>query len=396
MTFTQDQESALLRIIIYLFPVLINYVLGGVFFISAHRISESGASAVLVTGTMAMWALVYSVVSLLVGRIVNEKNAAGIIAVGGLVLTLVSLAFVLLPGLKLLYLWVALTGVGIALYCTSFQVFMKSLEHHGSSGGIVYATAMYTASWSAGMAIGPFIFAILPWQLAFYINAAMAAIMTLSMLALRKRPAPEQDEEPEAEPKTRQQIDYSAYPDYAWLGWVGAGLGCVTISFVRTLVPKLGVDLGIGKTHAGCILALVSLMQVLWAFLLIRSKTWMYKASIALWAGLAGLLGCLLFAFVKPVPLLYLAAVLYGSYSSFFYFTLVFFALVHSSQSARYLSINEAVVGIAGICGSILGGQIATYGSITATFIFGALIIILATLHRYQTMRKTMPPPLLS
>jgi MFS family permease len=388
----------LLRIFIYLFPVIINYILGGVFFISAQRFSESGAGAVLITGTMAMWALVYSFVSLLIGRVVNEKNAPGIIISGAVVLTLVSLAFVSLPRLGLVYLWVALTGVGSALYCTPFQVFMKSFERRGSSGGIVYATAMYTAAWSAGMAIGPFIFALLPWRLAFYLNAALSACLVLGVLLVQKlRPEPGQGAagapEPEPEPSaSHPQTDYSAYPDYAWLGWIGAGLGSVTISFVRTLEPKLAFDLGIAKAHAGCILALVSLMQVLWALLLIRSRLWMYRAGLALWAGLAGLLGCLLFAFAKTLPLLYLAAVLYGSYSSFFFFTLVFFALVHSSKSSRYLSINEAVVGIAGISGAILGGLIAAFSSTNATFIFAALIILLATLHRYAAMRKNPAP----
>ncbi len=176
----------MLRIFIYLFPVIINYILGGVFFISAQRFSESGAGAVLITGTMAMWALVYSFVSLLIGRVVNEKNAPGIIISGAVVLTLVSLAFVSLPRLGLVYLWVALTGVGSALYCTPFQVFMKSFERRGSSGGIVYATAMYTAAWSAGMAIGPFIFALLPWRLAFYLNAALSACLVLGVLLVHK------------------------------------------------------------------------------------------------------------------------------------------------------------------------------------------------------------------
>ena len=67
------RRFALLRVFIYLFPILINYVLGGVFFITAFRFSEAGSPEILITGTTAMWAIIYSLSSLIVGRIVNEK-----------------------------------------------------------------------------------------------------------------------------------------------------------------------------------------------------------------------------------------------------------------------------------------------------------------------------------
>ena len=151
----------MLRVFIYLFPILINYVLGGVFFITAFRFSAAGSPEILITGTMAMWAIIYSLSSLLVGRIVHEKNAGRIITRAGFFLALVSLGFVIFPNLHLQYLWIALTGIGTAFYCTPFQVFMTSFEGKGSPSGIVYSTAMYTSSWSIGMASGPFIFGIL-------------------------------------------------------------------------------------------------------------------------------------------------------------------------------------------------------------------------------------------
>jgi MFS family permease len=381
-------RSFLLRIIIYLFPVLINIVLGGVTFISAFRFSEAGASAVMITGTMAVWAIVYSLSSLLVGRLVTEKNAAKIIVRAGCFLALVSLAFVGLPNLHLQYLWIALTGVGGAFYCTPFQVFMKSFEGKGASSGIVYSTAMYTAAWSAGMACGPLIFAVFAWQTAFYINVFFSLCLAFGVFIIEKMRT--KVPLPAARFEAKSEIDYGEYPDLAYLGWLCTGVGTATIAIVRTLEPKLAVDLGLTKMHAGCILALVSIMQVTWGLAWIKSKRWMFKSSAAFAAGLCGLTGLLLFAFGKKLPLLYLAAFLYGTYSSFFYFTLVFYSLVHPVNSSRYLAINEAVVGLAGITGSIGGGILAYFSNLQTTFTVAALLVGISSLHRIYALRQAM------
>ncbi len=357
-------------------------------FISAFRFSEAGASEVMITGTMTMWAIIYSLSSLLVGRIVTEKNAAKIVIRAGCFLALVSLAFVVLPNLHLQYLWIALTGVGSAFYCTPFQVFMKSFEDKGAASGIVYSTAMYTAAWSAGMACGPLIFAVLAWQTAFYINVFFSLCLAFGVFVIEKMrtkvPLPSEG------PGTKSEINYGEYPDLASLGWLCAGIGTATISIVRTLEPKLAVDLGLTKTHAGCILALVSIMQVTWGLAWIKSKRWMFKSSAAFAAGLCGLTGLLLFAFGKKLPFLYLAAFLYGTYSSFFYFTLVFYSLVHPVNSSRYLAINEAVVGLAGIAGSIGGGILAYFSNLQITFTVAAIMVGTSSLHRIYALRKAM------
>lgn len=375
----------MLRILIYIFPVIINYVSGGVFFITAYRFSDAGSSEFLITGTMAMWAIIYSLTSLLVGRFVNEKRAPGMIINAGFFLALVSLGFVLFPNLHLQYLWIALTGIGMAFYCAPFQVFMKTFEGDNPSSGIVFSTAMYTAAWSAGLASGPFIFGILSWQTGFYINAFFSLCLGIGVLMVEKlragkQPAAKKQVIPQAE------IDYSQYPDYAWLGWLGAGIGTATISIVRTLEPKLAVDLGLAKMHAGSILALVSVMQVIWGLSWVNSKRWMFKPSAALLAGLCGTAGLTLFAFSTSIPCLYLAAAFYGTYSGYFYFTMVFYALVHPLKSARYLSINEAVVGLSGIMGAVGGGILAYYSNLSVTFSVCAVFVTLSTLHRIHIL----------
>ncbi len=375
----------MLKVVIYLFPVLINYISGGMFFNTAYRFSEAQVPELVITGAMAVWAIAYSLTSLVVGKFLTEKNAAGMIIFAGFFISLSSLGFVIFPNLYLQYLWAMLTGVGMAIYCTPFQVFMKTLGGNAASG-VVYATAMYTASWSLGLACGPFVFGILKWQTGFLANAVVAVCMSVGVILVERYRRGQSVAEIRnlaiAAAIPRTEIDYSRFRDYAWLGWVGACVGTIAITIIRTLEPKLTLELGISKFHSGMILAVVSLMQVFWAFVWLKSKVWMYKAGPALLWGGCGVAGLVLYVKGTTILALYAASVLYGTFSGFFYFTMVFFSLVHPSKSAKYLSINEALVGLAGITGAIGGGFLAQRTSLHTTFMTCAVAVSLLTIHR--------------
>lgn len=385
------QGAIVLKIIIYLFPILVNYISGGMFFNTAYRFSQAQAPELAITGAMAIWSISYSLTSLLVGRFLTEKNAARLIIFAGGFICLSSLGFVIFPNLYLQYLWAALTGVGMAIYCTPFQVFMKTLGGNAASG-VVYATAMYSASWSLGLAFGPFVFGILRWQIGFYVNAVIALLLSLGVVLVERFrsasgavPAIAAAAVAEAA-KQPEEVDYDRFRDYAWLGWVGACIGTTTITIIRTLEPKLTLELGVSKFHSGMILSLVSVMQVFWAFVWLRSRVWMYKPGPALLAGVSGVAGLLLYVKGSTLTTLYTASILYGSFSGFFYFTLVFFSLVHPSKSAKYLSVNEALVGIAGIAGAIGGGLLAQQTSLHTTFMACAAAVAVMTIHRVMVL----------
>lgn len=366
----------LIRVFIYLFPVLINYTLGGMFFITALRYSQAGAHKMLVTGTMAVWALVYSLVSLGLGRVITEKRAPKLIVGAGLAMSLVFAGFILVPSESAQFIWIALIGLFTAMYCAPFQVYMKGISS-GAQNHVVYATAMYTAAWSLGLGTGPFIFGWLEWRTGYVINIVLALLMAagVGIIEIIRRRQPQTQQTPETPAVPAVADLYERRPDLAWLGWVMAAGGVMAISGVRTLEPNLAVTLGLPKAHAGMILALVSGMQVIWPMLLLRGRTWMYGPLPAVLSGIAGLAGLLLYAFGTSLPLLYLASFLFGCYSSYFYFCMVFFALAHPTSSSRYVATNEAVVGIAGIVGSILCGAMAHYISLSFTFTALAMLV---------------------
>ena len=373
------------RFIVYLFPVLTNMLAGGMFFICAYRFSEAGSSKLAVTGTMAMWEVIYSLGSLLIGRVTTPKRAPWMLIASGLLLTFASLSFVLFPALNLQYLWIALVGTGMAGYCTPFQVFAKDLES-GSKGGVVRTTALYTVAWSLGFAMGSTVFGMLKqWQHGFYVNAAMSMMMVLGVLLIMRMKSSKgvtTESTSDAKAAALPKNEYAGLPDCAIVGWLGAGIGTTTIAALRTLEPNLAVELGIGKLHGGLILALVSYMQVAMAIALIRTRMFMFKTYPLVISGLCGIAGLLMLCFFRQIPLLYASTFLYGIFSGIFYFATIFHSQVHPTKNAQYVAMNEAIVGIVSVVGSIGGGAIAERFGIRTTFgICCALIAILIVLQ---------------
>ncbi|MFA6569574.1 MAG: MFS transporter, partial [Victivallales bacterium] len=385
----------MIRFLIYLFPAMMDMILGAVFFVTAVRYSESGASSLTVTGVMATWAFIYSLGSIAAGRIVNHKNAAHLIIMSGGAIALISLGYIAVPGLGAQYLWTALIGVATAFFFTPFQVFMKSLEH-GEDGGVIRSTALYTFSWSFGMACGPFVCGYVwpnfGWKWCYALNAIMGLAVAFGIWKLSKY-ASRHHETAGAAGKPSQAGDYSNTPDLAWLGWLAAGIGCISVAVVRSLFPVKAAILELSKTDQGLILAIVSFTQAFIGLAFIRSKFWMYKPVPVAIFSLSGLLGLLLFGLGSKSGTFYMAAFFYGIYSGMFFFYLVFHSLVHPTKSSKYVAINEAVVGITTIIGPIAGGIIADRTNSSMPFYLVAILVlvVMAVQARVHYLKPVKP-----
>ncbi len=380
------------RFLIFSFPAIMDVILGAVFFIAAVRLSEHGATPFMVTLSMAVWAIVYSLCSVVVGRLVTPRNAAGIISFSGLFIALVSLGFITFNGVYFQYFWMFFIGIGMACFFCPFQVFMKAME--GSrKGGLVRSTSLYTFSWSMGLATGPFIVGLVwgelvkenGWIYCHLLNAVLACVVGLGIWPLKNYCESKLSLEPE-ESLVSSEIDYTKMPDLAWLGWVMATAGCISVSLVRTLFPYKSSLLEISRLDQGNVLALVSCVQAITALCLMRGKYWMYRVLPLVLMSISGLIGLLLFAYGSTVPLFYLGAVLYGIYAGSFFFCLVFYSLVHPVRSAGYLSINEALVGLTGILGPLAGGYLAGIAGVNIPFIGAGLLVLAALIIQSVTI----------
>lgn len=383
----------MLKVIIYLFPILVNYLGGGMAYITANRFSEAGADKIFVSSTSAVWAVAYFCVSLCMGKLVTEKRAVPMIISAAFLLALFSVGFLVIANVYFQYVWIFLYGIAMATYCTPFQVFMKRIG--GGTNGVVYSTAMYTWSWSFGNACGPFIFGSLPnWEVGFIINAIIATALGIMVIMtnayLNKHPQVAPEDTTQTTSNSPATNLYKGRPDLAWLGWLGLIVGFSTLCIVRTLQQDLLLtELNIGRDHSGYMLTCLGLVQGFFAMSLMKSKTWMYSPIPNILAGAVGIASMLLIATGKNVLAFYVASTIYGFYSGYYYFMLVFHSLIHPTKSGKYVGINEAVVGIVGILASVGGGALADLTSNRTTFVVCAVCIALITIVQSTILAKT-------
>jgi MFS family permease len=166
-------------------------------------------------------------------------------------------------------------------------------------------------------------------------------------------------------------------PDMAWAAWLFVGVAHVVITLIRGVLPSSGVACELTKPQLGLVFFLISAVQASMGLVLTRSRWWMYRPLPLLAFGAFGLIGLVLFSFAQTWGVFLLAAFCFGIYSGSFFFYFVFHSLVHPANSARYVSINEAVIGLTGAMGPILGGLVADHVGLNASYGVAVGLIVL-------------------
>lgn len=376
-----------MRNLIYLFPLVMDIIVGGFLFIAADRFSRANVPGWMVGATMAAWAVIYTVLALTSGFVIKPEKSHKVLVGSSIGIALVSLGFLVFNGLYTQFLWLILTGCCGALFFTPFQMYMKRYIPDGKSG-IVHSTALYTGSWSMGFALGPILFGLLEPQTAFICCIAAGVLMAAGFCILEFMPRLRASQEslPGA---ASEAVDYSRFPDMVWMGYLVGGIGCVVIALVRTMGPFRGVTvLKLSREEMGIIIAAVSFAQSIVGYMLYFSRNWMYKKIPGILLNSVGIIALLCFAFGSSFAGFLIAALLVGIYSGCFFFFFVFHSLVHPTKSARYVAGNETIVGATGVIGPLLGGALITPASSHWIFIAGAIMTGCALIGQQLMLHK--------
>ncbi len=371
------------RFLIYLFPAVADVILAATLFVCSNRLADGGQNKTEVALVFAAWAAVYIVSNQLLARLVTSRNAAGMMIAANLLFVVISGVFVLIEGLWAIYAAMGVLAAATAMFFLPFQVFMKAVEPDQHQG-VVRSVAIYTFSWSLGYASGPFIagfiYQWLGWQWCFAFTGILGLLTACGVQLLKHHAKYHHSEaiapsQRESDPSScnREAVNYHTLPDLAWLGWVVCGVGCMGTYSLLSLLPSVGVAFVIPKSQVGSIIASLYAVQALAGLSFLHSRTWMFRPGPVVGFSVFGLLGLAGFGVsllpaidgveVLTVPLrtlgLYASAACYGVFSGSFFFGLVFHSLIHPHRSARYVAVNETVVGICGVAGPVLAGTLA-------------------------------------
>lgn len=378
-----------MRNLIYLFPLVMDIIVGGFLFIAAYRFSKANVPGWMVGATMAAWAVIYTALALASGFVIKPEKSHKVLIGSSIGIALVSAGFLIFDGLYTQFLWLVLTGCCGALFFTPFQMYMKRYIPDGKSG-IVRSTALYTGSWSMGFALGPILFGLLAPKTAFICCIASGVLMAAGFCILELLPSLRtQQNETAPQTETVRAVDYSRFPDMVWMGYLVGGVGCIVVAFARTMGPFRGVNvLGLSQQEMGLVIATLSFVQSCVGYLLFFSRDWMYKKIPGIVLNSFGIAALLCFALTNSFTGFMIAATLFGIYSGGFFFFFVFHSLVHPTKSARYVAGNETIVGATGVVGPLLGGALITPASSHWIFIAGAIMTAAALIGQQLMLRK--------
>jgi len=367
------------RFLIYLFPAMMDVVIGSVFFVCGQRLVAADASLAVLTAVIPAWAGTYAVMSVIMGRIVTPRNCVTLIIVG--CLSLGGIAFGLSVCENFIGMFVLVFGMAIstAFFFTAFQIFMKQVEHgHGGAPNLVRSTSLYTLSWSLGIAAGPFIagfiYEYFGWEWCFRLDVILALATGCGVWMLKHHAGHQPVcEISDTDNRSRQAPaplfdKYSSLPDLAWLGWICAGVGCAAVQIIFATFPEQGRRFAIPTEQQGMVIATMYTVQAFVGLGLFFSRRWMYLPLKPVLFGLFGIAGLVLMGLGNSVWCFFLAAGCVGVYSGSFSFYFVFHSLVHPQNAPRNISINEAIVGIAGVFGPIAAGQIGHYFGVSIPY----------------------------
>jgi MFS family permease len=410
------------RFLIYLFPAVADVIIAATMFVCSNRLADAGKSRTEVAMVFAAWAAVYIAGNQILARLVTSRNAAAMMIVANLLFTATAAVFVLIENVWVIYATMAVLAVASALFFLPFQVFMKAVEPDQHQG-VVRSVAIYTFSWSLGFASGPFITGFiyqgLGWQWCFAFTGLMG-LLTACGVQMLKHHAKHHHSEAVAPSQSAfvqsncdvEDINYHTMPDLAWLQWVVCGVGCLGIYSLLALLPSVGVFFAIPKSQIGSIVATLYVLQALVGLSLLHGKTWMFRPMPAMGFAVFGLVSMAGFGVsllpvingieVLAVPLrtlcLYTSAACYGVFSGSFFFGLVFHSLVHPHRSARYVAINEMVVGICGVAGPVMAGTLAdrfgffAFPMVLIVMIAGTTILQFVVLKRLAAVIAKLNP----
>lgn len=227
----------------------------------------------------------------------------------------------------------------------------------------------FNVLWTAGLMLGPVVCAYLwvhnhyaPFAAAAGIAWVMAAALLMVPLGRKREGKDVAEGENNEAPDPRADF-------YLPLAWAANFVSWSAVGVIRTLFPKLADDLGFGEVTTGWLTFAYYLGQ-LGAFLALRqSSAWQYR-RLPLVLGLAGGALGMSGAWLGHAPLTFgICFAVAGVSVGFTYVASLFYSLhAPRERRGRRAGIHEMTVGAGGALGPLVGGAVATYHGVRASF----------------------------
>jgi hypothetical protein len=216
-------------------------------------------------------------------------------------------------------------------------------------GGLAYATALYTASWSAGASVGFLVsgtlykLGFLPLSLLVF---AVSALIFILLFRHRAKPGHEKS----ADEHEEESPDQGLHGAFVGVAWVMIFTAMFVQRPLQTFVPAFGGRAGVSAALVSAPLFIHMLLQAISGGLMLKVRRWLYRPGIL---AAVQLLAAALLLLMWRIPSYTFAAAgigLLGVWAGFMYFCAVFYAS-NAGNRSRNIGINECLVGLGSFAG---------------------------------------------
>jgi MFS family permease len=303
----------------------------------------------------------YALVVVSAGTLSDRLGRKRVIVTGAIITGIAHLVMPLSRTPMHLILLMLVLGCGMASFWPVLEAWMSE---EGSAEELRKELGAFNVSWSAGGAIGPFIAGFLYTQsvIVAFACAGAGALFVGFLASLHKKPGVPLNPVGGGKTNTPAEINTeSVSRSTLYAAWIANFASWFTISEIRVLFPKLGLDLGMQPWIIGTVMFCLSLALTIMFYAMGVSGRWHNKIAPLLCAQ-ALLVILLLASTVVDSPLAFGIifsglGLGYGVTYSYSLYCSVVGSLNKGAASGRH----EMVLGTGALLGPLIGGAAAHF-----------------------------------
>ena len=338
----------------------------------------------------AITALVYTCGCLLVGPVVRYLPARGI-AIAGAAVT--GAAYVLLSfaqTVPLLFQAAVLSAAGMSIFWVPMQTW---LGERGDARNLQRRTAAYNMSWCSGMTVGVRFGGTLferGAQWPFWLAAAAVCCGMLLIIATLAANGGNRTDSRHAS-SARDGEDLARTERLLKVVWIAQFSVWFIYAMIRSIWPKLAVDMGFDADEISRFLFALPLVQAITFGLMGILHWWRFKRYLLYAAQMTACVVTVVIGLTSDPLVLYIAFGLFGMILALVHSSSTYYSLFRLERRGIRASIHEGLIGSGAFIGPLFGGILAKLVALPLPFVLTPLVIIAAIVGEEKLFHRHKP-----
>jgi len=241
---------------------------------------------------------------------------------------------------------------------------------------------IYNMSWSAGLAVSPFLGGLLVESSIVMALFAAVVFAALAFVAVTLAHPPEtQGSQRNSNDNSQVFLGPASFllVRFRWMSRIALVTVFTCVGLMKTQLALLfTMELGFSKSQFGTVTAIMWLITCLVFFTASRTHIWHYRIVPSILAQLSVLLSMLMIIEYSLPTAFFVVSVLMGLGQAFIYISHQFYAASQSTKRSGSMSLHEILLSAGQIIGFVAGGYLADFfGRRVVPYWFGLFVIVI-------------------